>query len=197
MERPATQDLSPSRPRIFGIGLNKTGTMSFDRAMTILGYESLHDGGPEVSHSVKEAIDDAKPLLSYLDPRLDAFSDIGLLSRRFGILDNQYPGSRFVLTTRHVDDWIDSPRRHVQLNLAARAAGKQHGTFLVIDEKKWAREWQHHTTRVRAYFQGRDNFLEIDLIKDPSWQPICNFLDVPEPAEPFPWINRNDAFQAS
>ena len=144
----------PDRPRIFGIGLNKTGTTSFGEALIILGFKSLHFGGDDAHRSVQRAIDEGVPLLTHLDPTYDAFSDIGLLSRRFQMLDQQYPGSRFVLTTRPRSDWIDSRRRHVERNLKKQARGEYDGTFLVVDEEKWANEWDHHHQRVRGLRQS-------------------------------------------
>ena len=144
MEGHAHPDVRPDRPRIFGIGLNKTGTSSFDKAMTILGFESLHDGGAEIHEAVKRVIDEGAPLLSNLDQRFDVFSDIGLLSRRFRLLDSQYAGSRFVLTMRPFDQWLDSRKRHVQRNIALKEAGEYHSSFLVIDEEKWTNEWNVH-----------------------------------------------------
>jgi hypothetical protein len=197
MEGSPDPDLRPDRPRIFGIGLNKTGTTSFDEAVTMLGFRSLHDGGAEVQAAVRRAIDDDVPLLSNIDPRYDVFSDIGLLARRFRLLDVQYPGSRFVLTTRPMDKWIDSRRRHVERNLALHAAGEYHRDFLVVDEEKWTNEWLHHVRRVRAFFEGRDDFLEVDLTTNPAWGPLCSFLGVPEPEEPFPWVNRDRAIHGT
>ena len=183
-------ELPQDRPRLFGIGLNKTATTSLDAAVTMLGYVSLHDGGPDVQAAVQRAIADKAPLL-VLRPRFDAFSDIGVLSRRFAMLDRQYPGSSFVFTTRPFEDWIDSRRRHVERNIAAKAVGEYDGTFLVIDEEKWTREWEHHHERVHAHFDGRDDFLEIDLTKNPVWGPLCRLLGVAEPDAPFPWANRD------
>lgn len=177
----------PDRPRIFGIGLNKTGSTSFHEAMTILGYESLHWGGHETYLSVVAAKDAGLPLLAHLDPRYDAFSDITILSRNYALLDEQYPGSRFVLTVRPVDDWIDSRRRHVENNQRNKAAGTYDGSFLVVDEDRWRREWSDHVSAVRAYFDGRDDFREIDITSGSGWRPFCTLLGVPEPEEPFPW----------
>jgi len=188
--QPGGANPSPDRPRIFGIGLNKTGTTSLGEALTVLGFTSLHFGGDDAHAAVKRALDEAVPLLTYLDPTYDAFSDIGLLSRRFRILDQQYPGSRFVLTTRPLADWLDSRRRHVERNLVKQERGQYEGTFLVVDEEKWTNEWVHHHERVHAYFDGRDDFLELDLSDQPSWGPLCTLLGVPEPAEPWPWANR-------
>jgi hypothetical protein len=130
-------------------------------------------------------------LLSNLDPSYDAFSDIGLLSRRFRLLDSQYPGSRFVLTVRPVEAWIDSRRRHVERNVALKQAGRYDGTFVVVDEEKWAREWDEHMDRVHSYFSGRDDFIELDIAGAPRWEPICRLLDIPVPSAPFPWANRD------
>ena len=196
MDGHSDPDRSPHRPRIFGIGLNKTATSSFHEAVTILGFESLHYGGPEAAAAVKRALDAGAPLLSNLDPRFDAFSDIGLLSRRFRILDEQYPGSRFVLTTRPFADWIDSRRRHVERNVAAKAAGTYTGNFLVVDEPKWTEEWDVHMERAHRYFAGRSDFLEIDLTRRPEWGPLCELLGVPQPEVAFPWSNRDTALHA-
>ena len=49
----ARSDHAPDRPRVFGIGLNKTGTTSLHKALTILGYESLHWGGPAIRRLVE------------------------------------------------------------------------------------------------------------------------------------------------
>ena len=184
-----SDDVRPDRPRVFGIGLNKTGTSSLDRAFTMLGLESLHWGGPPIRRLVESARDAGEPLLSRLDQRIDAFSDILALSEAYALLDRQYPGSRFVLTVRDVDDWIDSRRRHVENNVQRKAAGEYHGDFLVVDEQQWRLDWDRHVSGVRRYFEGRDDFLEVDITVDPRWGPLCELLGRPQPAEPFPWDN--------
>lgn len=181
----------PDRPRIFCIGLNKTGTSSFHEAMQILGFDSLHWGGTKIAKKVRRAIDAGAPLLSNLSRRHDAFSDIGSLSRRFVLLDSQYPGSRFVLTVRPVDEWLDSRRRHVERNMERSAEGSYNGTFLEIDEPAWREEWKQHLDRVHSYFGDRDDFLEIDITRSQSWEPFCRLLDVDIPGEAFPWENRD------
>lgn len=184
------------RPRVFCIGLNKTGTSSFHAAMEILGLRSLHGGGSDwggdkVDQAVRDAAGKGRPLLSGIDPVFDAFSDIRALARRFDLLDDQYSGSWFILTVRPVDDWIDSRRRHVERNIARWKAGKYHGTFLVVDEARWRREWHRHVSRAREYFARRPGFLEVDLTAGVGWGPLCKLLDLPEPSVPFPWVNRD------
>lgn len=183
----------PLRPRTFGIGLNKTATTTLAEALTILGFDVLHWGGPAAHEAVMAAVEAGEPLVSRLDPRHDAFFDIGVLSRRFVLLDEQYPGSRFLLTVRPVDDWIDSRRRHVLTNQQRKAAGTYDGTFLEVDEPKWRAEWDLHMERVHGYFGARADLLELDVTADPTWGRLCRFLDRPEPDVPFPWLNRGAA----
>ncbi len=191
------REIPDDRPRIFGIGLNKTGTMSLDKALDILGFRSLHDGGPETHQAVLRAVKENVPLLSYLDQSWDAFSDIGLLTRRFRILDAQYPGSKFVMTVRPMHKWLDSRRRHVERNIRLKESGEYEGSFLVVDIDKWMREWEDHTNRVRDFFANRSDFLEIDLTSNPQWGPLCRFLGRSVPATPFPWVNRDVALHRS
>jgi hypothetical protein len=180
----------PLRPRVFGIGLNKTATTTLAEALSILGYDVLHWGGTAAHDAVLAAFEAGEPLVSRLDPRHDAFFDIGVLSRRFALLDAQYPGSRFLLTVRPLDDWIDSRRRHVLTNQARKAAGDYDGTFLTVDEPKWRAEWELHLERVHGHFGARADLLELDVTADPTWGRLCRFLGRPEPAVPFPWLNR-------
>jgi glycosyltransferase involved in cell wall biosynthesis len=187
----------PDRPRVFCIGLNKTGTSSFHAAMEILGFTSLHWGGPATNAAVRAALDEGRPLLSGIDPAFDAFSDIGLLSTHFKELDEQYPGSRFVLSVRPVDEWIDSRRRHVERNLARRSAGTYHGDFLVVDEDLWREQWERQVGRARRHFAGRPEFLEVDFTAGGGWRPLCELLDVPVPTARFPWENRDRALRSA
>lgn len=183
--------------KIFCIGLNKTATVSLHRALTILGYDSLHWGGPETRARVVRAMREEKPLLTYLEDH-DAYSDIQVITNNFDSVDEQYPGSKFILTTRRMSDWLDSRKRHVEKNQQRRKAGTYHGDFLEVDLEMWAAEYQAHHGRVRAYFAGRhDDLLELDITAGDGWEPLCSFLDRPVPDEPFPVENRYQPFTAS
>ena len=182
--------------RVFCIGLNKTATTSFHEAMRLLGFHSLHWGGPPIRKLVEAALEEGRPLLDDLDPSIEAFSDIEALSLNFDLLDRQYPGSRFVMTTRDEDDWIRSRVRHVERNIRRRAEGEYHGNFLEVDEPAWRALWRSHHERVERYFGGRDDLLVVDLTANPEWDALCRFLGVSVPAQPFPWINRGSTAEA-
>lgn len=177
--------------KVFCIGLNKTGTISLHEALGVLGYRSLHWGGPEVRMTIEAALAQGRPLVEDFDA-YDAFSDILVLSTNFALLDRQYPGSRFVLTVRDVEEWVDSRRRHVERNLERRAAGEYTGTFLEVDPEAWRREYTEHVDAVTSYFAGRpDDLLVMDLPAGDGYETLCPFLGVDEPDEPFPWRHRD------
>ena len=80
--------------KIFGIGLSKTGTTSLHVALEILGYSSVH-----------------YPVTWEEFDRYDAAHDITVASR-FEELDKLYPGSRFILTLRDLNQWLRSCENH-------------------------------------------------------------------------------------
>jgi hypothetical protein len=177
--------------KIFCIGLNKTGTISLHQALTELGFTSLHWGGPASRRAVERAIAEGKPLLEYLEDR-DAYSDIQRLSTNFDVLDEQYPGSKFILTTRDIDEWIDSRERHVERNRERRTRGEYDGNFLELEPDRWRAQFIEHHERVERYFRGRDDLLVMRITQGDGYEQLCPYLDRPIPDAPFPWRHRDN-----
>ena len=177
--------------KIFGIGLNKTGTSSLHQALELLGYRSLHFGGLEAHERVLRAIDERKPMLQHFDPEPDAVSDVIAVIYYFYLADRQYPGSKFILTLRDMEEWLDSRRRHVERNQQSKEAGEYDGAFLTVDLDTWAEEYRRHEAVVRTYFAGRPADLLAFRPADGDWEPLCAFLGRPVPELPFPWANRD------
>lgn len=175
--------------KIFCIGLNKTGTISLHQALETLGFRSLHWGGPEVAKKIHVAFHEGRPLVEDLDD-YDAYSDLVPISKRFDVLDRQYPGSRFILTTRDMEGWIRSRTAHVLRNQERAERGEYTGTFLVVDPDAWRADFIEHHRRVAEYFEGRDDLLTMDITKGDGYELLCPFLAVPIPAEPFPHRHR-------
>jgi hypothetical protein len=175
--------------KVFGIGLNKTGTISLHEALETLGLRSLHWGGPEVREIVERAFRQKRPLVEDL-PDYDAFSDIWDLSCRYELLARQYPGCRFILTTRDLDGWIDSRRRHVERNRVRAASGEYRGTFLEIEPDAWAEQFRTHHANVEAFFADRDDLLVMRITEGAGYEELCPFLGLPDPGVPFPSRHR-------
>lgn len=178
-----------TKPKIFCIGLNKTATISLHQALETLGFRSLHWGGPETGAVIRAAAADKRPLVSDFDD-YDAFSDLAVLSKQFKLLDRQYPGSKFILTTRPIDGWIESRRAHVLRNQQRAETGEYTGNFLVVDVDAWRKEFVAHHRAVEEYFAGRDDLLVLRITEGDGWEKLCPFLGVAVPDEPFPWRHR-------
>lgn len=174
-------------PLVFGIGLNKTGTTSLERALAVLGYAALHHD-PDAEDAIRRAHREGAPLLTYA-PDADAYLDIRAVERWFDTLDQQYPESRFVLTTRNIESWLRSREKHVLRNQARAEAGDYDGRWLSVDRDGWRREWREHHERVRSYFDGRENLLELDIAAGDGWDALAPFLGVAVPDQPFPWLH--------
>ncbi len=179
----------PGAPRTFCIGLNKTGTSSLHLALQHLGFRSYHWGSRPAYHAVLEAQRDGERLLHHVGEEYDAYGDIGTLTVRFDLADLQYPGSRFILTMRDVDDWMNSRDRHALRNLRDRRAGLYRGSNVQIDRELWRAQWDRHNDRVTGWFAGRDDLLVVDLCGGEGWERLAPFLGRPIPAAPFPHDN--------
>jgi hypothetical protein len=179
--------------KVFCIGLNKTATTSLHEALETLGIRGLHWGGPATRGQIERAIADGRPAVDDF-AGYDAFSDIQVLSDNFELLDRQYPGSRFILTTRDLESWIESRRRHVLRNVARKQHGQYDGDFLTVDDAAWAKQYHEHHARVRAYFADRPgDLLVMDIVAGDGYEVLCRFLGLPVPDERFPWSHRGGA----
>jgi Sulfotransferase domain len=166
-------------PKVWGIGLARTGTTTLCEVFRLLGYETvLHN--PHF------------PLLETADGAAD--NECALFYR---YLDYRFPGSKFILTTRALTDWLKSikfvldryPVIGREDNIAIFRRMTLYGT-VSFDELKMTSTYLRHHSDVRHYFRDRaDQLLEVDFTRGDGWKEICGFLDMPIPDEPFPHFN--------
>ena len=184
--------------KVFGIGLNKTGTTTLARALRALGYSTVHGGTAQAGETdvyaaVERAVREGSHPFAHV-PELDdvdAFFDVRAVERFYPQLDEAYPGSRFILHTRALEPWLASRQQHVEHNVASKARGAYSGDWLTVDLDAWTRMWTEHHQRVRTYFGDRpDDLLEIDVTNGQGWEVLTPFLGCAQPAEPFPWANK-------
>ena len=143
--------------------------------------------------AVRRALHNDHRLLAHLGEHYNTYSDIGGLTARFKLADLQYPGSRFILTVRDIDDWIDSRRRHVQRNQARLEKGIYAGANLIVDERSWREEYEAFVQRVGDHFASRDDdLLVLDICGGDGWERLAPFLGVVTPPGPFPTENLKD-----
>ncbi len=172
--------------KIFGIGLNKTATTSLKTALETLGYKTIHNPA-KIKRAIKKR-NENKKILHKID-QYDAFCDVPIPSI-FKELDKDYPNSKFILTTRNKENWLNSRRKHVMVN---RGNPFYKYDWLDINYPGWREEYNSHHKEVINYFEDRkDDILVIDITKGEGWEKICPFLNNDIPNKPFPRKNNSN-----
>lgn len=162
--------------KIFGIGLTRTGTTSLTEALKILGYSAVHC---PMSY---EEID-----------KHDSSTDTAVAAR-FEFLDLLYPNSKFILTFRDLDSWIESAASEDRFESdpiwKLETRSKLWGSF-IFDKEKFIKGYHEHHSKVLHYFRSRPNdFLILDLKATDKFEKLCLFLNKPRPNVDYPHLNK-------
>jgi sulfotransferase family protein len=197
----------PETARIFGIGLTRTATSSLTVALERLGYWSVHYPEDPLTRGEVLAFlanGGARLRLSILERRLDALTDTPVCVS-FEALDAAYPGSKFILTTRDKDSWLDSCSRfweklvdrfltdqpdHPGAKYIKALHERLYGTAS-FDPERFSAAYDRYQRRVHEHFRDRrDDLLVLDICGGDRWDPLCDFFCLPRPRAEFPWVNR-------
>ena len=185
------------KPKIFGVGLSRTGTRSLTQGLQMLGFDAIHYPGDETTYA---ELSNGETELSILK-HYDALTDITTLPY-YQQLDQTYPGSKFVLTIRDKDGWLQSCENHwhnrpafkdaetpeeenyLKMRQLLRAA--IFGCYNFVPERFfWV--YDRHVREVMTYFRNRpDDLLVINIADGEGFEKLAPFLNRPIPAEPFP-----------
>lgn len=164
--------------KIFAIGISATGTTSLHEALKILGYRTISTYGLKV------------PLPEPFDAATHETAAV-----EFRKLDRIYPDSKFICTTRNLENWLKSIRRHLKFDRLANPRTSWHDYYYTHlfgkadpNDIDLLHAYDNHLSGVRAYFAGRE-ILFIDICGGAGWDELCPFLGVPVPNRPFPRAN--------
>jgi hypothetical protein len=114
-----------------------------------------------------------RPPLAGLTEKYVAFCD-SPINYMFKELDEAYPESKFIYTTREFDLWV--------VSRVAQFGGTP---------KLHRRKWDEHEQAVFEHFKDRpQDLLVYNLCGGDGWEPLCEFLGVPVPKAHFPWKNK-------
>jgi Sulfotransferase domain/N-terminal domain of galactosyltransferase len=191
-----TVTLSPVPTRIFGIGLHKTATTSLHKALTILGYDSAHWKN---AHWAKAIWDQMNQFgFSRTLEKSYALCDLPI-PLLYESLDIAYPGSKFILTVRNEDDWLNSVSRHWSDANAFRnqwdADPFTHQVHTVLygrrkfDAEIMLARYRRHNAEVRQYFTDRPSDLLVMNMDEYNWQGLPRFFGMSCPEKPYPMAN--------
>jgi len=203
VKRRFLEPFSEQKPKVFGIGLSRTGTTSLAHALDLLGYDAFHWSR------------DGKVLGWPEFQDVDAATDTPC-SVQFEALYHTFEDSKFIYTVRDFDEWKNSMKKYYKINYPSdfeekpkeeaywdsennwswynRLRKHQIHKCLYSNHKSWEDAYFCFDDRVEHFFKNKheNRFLKIDITKGERWGPICSFLNTPHPKQPFPHRNPSE-----
>ena len=178
--------------KVFGIGLNKTGTGSLRAALTELGFNHLKRQPRLLKRWLAG---DPGPAFEAAD-EFDSFDDWPWPLMVPELLDRYGEDARFVLTQRRSPlAWVESLKAHSERTNPHRHPRRAiygydypHGV-----ETAYMARYLEHLQRTRAVFEAagaQHLMLEACWETGDGWRELCAFLRVPRPKCRFPHANR-------
>lgn len=186
--------------KIFCIGSNKTGTTTLTKILENLGLRVC----PEYimfsfgSKYFEEQKNGRYENLFKLVERYDAFEDRPWNHADFyQQLDKKFTDSKFILTIRDENNWIESYRRFnqkIKLNKQwfypiVSEICYNNQDFLQ-DEKNMIKHYKKRNEEIIEYFKNTDKLLILDFEKNKEYKPICEFLGKEIVLSEIPHLNR-------
>ena len=172
--------------KVICIGMHKTGTTTLGLALLDLGYSVM---GARIDLA-PDLLDGKIDVVINVATPYEALQDVpwALLYKE---LDEKFPNSKFILTERDENKWINSVvnhfgSRYIQLHDWIYGKGEAIG-----NEELYINKYKKHNKEVRAYFKDRPgDLLTISFAKGDGWKEICNFLELEVPKKKFPFVNK-------
>lgn len=179
--------------KIFGVGLNRTGTLTLSHALSHMGFRSQHWAALNYKLFRTQKYDE----LCEVADAFDALTDwpwplmVGKLIERYG------EEARFVLTTRADPDiWLRSLARHATRKDDRAARKVRKALFGAAhpnsDPEHHKQLYINHNAAIRGFFKrsGRSHqLLEVCWDRGDGWEQLSPFVGHEVPAIPFPHRN--------
>ena len=177
--------------KVFCVGMPKTGNHSLCAALMRLGFKTKHHSP---IFADKMYVND-----SNFGKGWDATTNFGEL--QYAWLDDVFPKSKFILTERNIDNWINSVQaawKDKCLKTLRPSPANQLNRMSVfralhISNRNLLKEaYVSHSLSVKNYFKDRpDDLLVINICENGKdsgmWRVICDFLRMDAPSGDFLW----------
>jgi len=182
----------PEIPKIFVIGMFKTGLASTELAFYKLGYRVFRNNpffllkwfDKDIMVSNGEYLDETQ----YNSDIIEAMNRFDVGSHHpfmfiYPWLDTTFPNSKFILTQRDVGHVIKSTMNQIKYVKDFRS---------IYSEDKIASRYLSHQSSVIDYFKGSKNLLTMNYEQGDGWGKLCEFLNIPAPKTDFPHDHKGD-----
>jgi len=202
--------------KVIGAGFGRTGTKSLQAALETLGFAPCYHmtslfAAPQESSGWRAAIA-GKPVewQTFLGAYQATVDWPGCTF--YQELMAAFPDAKVILTVRDPEKWYDSAAATIYgatqglpsfIHLLRPALGK---VIDMVNELIWQKTFDNRfADRAHAIAVYNAHNAEVQRVVPPErllvytvkegWEPLCHFLDVPVPDEPFPHLNDSAEFQ--
>lgn len=203
-------------PKIFCIGMNKTGTTSLKKAFENLGY--LVGSQYKAELLLDEYKDGDFEAIAEYCKTAQVFQDFPFsFPETYKILDEAFPNSKFILSIRDsADQWYNSltkfhakmfgngriPTKEDLMEATYISKGRpwltQKILFNKLEDEPYDKDilvehYEKYNDEVQNYFKDRPHdLLVINLSEHNAYGKFCEFLGVDSPYDSFPWENKTE-----
>ena len=209
--------------QVIGAGFGRTGTLSLKHALEILGFNKCYNFGELLENPTgieywQRASQGLPVNWDELFQGYQATVDFPG-HRYYQTLVKKYPQAKVILTLRNSQKWYESalstiyrahPNPMQKLMMAFQMPFSMrlrhlNRIFRMVDRDVWQKDFQGKFTDKEwaiAYFEQHNAEVQefvpnerllVYQVKQ-GWEPLCNFLNVPIPSEPFPHVNQRETF---
>lgn len=183
--------------KVFIIGSHKTGTTTMERCLIKLGFNMLPRGigYQNIIHEVNKNYEKFRPFIE----KYDGFQDSPWCHNDlYKWIHKNYPDSKFILTTRDTQNWLDSFIRWTTQYPFIRTkdfwkyiSKSCYGVNDLIEHHDvMISKYEARNKEIIEYFKGNENFMEFDIENNNGWKQLCNFLNVDVINGSFPHLNK-------
>jgi len=196
--------------KVIGAGFGRTGTNTLREVLNQLGFGPCYHmyeviGQPERIAAWQAIADGGAPDWDAIFEGYNSAVDWPT-ARFWRELAAHYPDAKIILTERDADAWFGSISKTIFETFRAKQIPEdfralRNMTRKLIYEDTFGGEIEDKAHVTQVYKQnsadaravlGRDRLLVFD--PGEGWEPLCAFLDVPVPDEPFPHTNTTADF---
>lgn len=177
--------------KVFGVGLNKTGTTSLGRALETLGFTDHLSCDLELTK--RWAKNDFQPIFN-VARKYNNFEDWPW-SLMYRELYEEFEEAKFILTLRKSPEvWYKSLCDHSLKTGPTEYRRLIYGHFMPHDFKEeHIAFYKQHNQAVSDFFRryAPEKLLIVSWEKGDGWPELCRYLDKEIPHEKFPFLNRH------
>lgn len=172
--------------KIFGLGLPRTGTTSLAHALNLMKLKTKHFPFELYKNRNSEIIDE---YIGFVD------SPIPLIWKE---LDQRFPNAKFILTTRPLEQWLESmewlfSHGKVKWNWS-KEVHDYHKVFFGterFDQTLLSQKYhEYHEDIFKSFEHRSQDLLVLNLEEKDSFTKLATFLNVSSPNIEFPHVKK-------